>query len=94
MIRLGLAGGDSTLFVLGITDMNVDRMTRGFPILMDLEPLGGQGSVVVVHGSKHEDLRRELAKVVPADELAKLTSTLDQLGAMERDVAARGGADA
>ncbi len=68
----------------------VARLTSGLPISVDLAEMGGHDHVVVVHGATASDLRDELSKVVPPEELAKITATVDQLQAMERDVAKRG----
>lgn len=89
MIRLTLAGrGAKPLYVLGITQLNVDRLVAGNPIKVELDELGGNDSVVVLYAHDAEGLCQEIAKVVSPDELARLTPMFDQLDASERDVRA------
>jgi hypothetical protein len=87
MIRLALCGGGAgaMLFVVGVTDFDVTQLTRGQPLVADLRDIGGEGEVVIVHGRTVRELRDELTAVMPEREIAKVTATLDQLGAMERD---------
>jgi hypothetical protein len=89
MICLALNPGDNgnTLFVLGFTDLDVAKLTRGTPVHADLRELGGHGEVVVVHGATVADLGAVLSTGMPASELPKLTAALDQVGAEERDAA-------
>lgn len=90
MIRLRLDGtdGQPPIFVCGITDRNVARLTDGNPMKIDLSEMGGSDVVAIFHGADADALREQLGTVLSEDELASLTSALDQLGAMEAEVSA------
>jgi hypothetical protein len=87
VIRLTLDGPNAEpLYVLGITQMEVDRLVAGVPIKVELEELGGADTVVILAAADVEGLRQEVAKVISPDELARLTPMFDQLGAVEREM--------
>lgn len=86
-LRMESRGGSRPpMFAIGVTDLDVAQLTKQAPLQVDLAELGGHGVVVIFHGATPEELRRHLATVLNPAEMASITSTLDQLGAHEREV--------
>jgi hypothetical protein len=85
MIRLKLAG-DPPVYMLGVTDLNVERLTKGEPIKVDLRELGGRDVVMVFHGTDASELREQLAAILSPEQLAVVSAGLDQLEAAEREL--------
>lgn len=86
MIRLRLNGRPRPLYLLGVTRLNIERLTSGRPIKADLRELGGTDDVAIFFGEDAEALRSQLSQIVSDDELAAITPALDQLGATEREI--------
>lgn len=89
MIRLRLDPRDSdqpSLFVLGVTDMNVAKLRNGQPIYVDLRELGGDCAVCVFHGGTARELEQQLNAIVREEQAGPaLRAAIDQLAAMEAD---------
>lgn len=89
MIRLRLDprdGADPSVFVLGVTDLNVGKLTGGQPIYVDLRELGGHDVVAVFHGSTAAELEKQLNALLDRNQTGPaIRAALDQLAAMEAD---------
>lgn len=61
MIRAKL-GGEPPLFVIGLSDMNVNQLRAGKPIMFNLSEIGIEepGHVLVIWGKTEPDITREL----------------------------------
>lgn len=57
MIRIRLTDGT---FLFGIEAENVRRMKDGQPIRIDLKPMGGTDTLVLMYGETQGDIKREL----------------------------------
>lgn len=86
-LRMESLTGTAPLYALGVTDVDLAQLTTRAPLQVDLAPLGGEGLVVIFHGPTTEDLRAQLATILRPEQMASITSTLDQLGAHEREQA-------
>jgi hypothetical protein len=61
-----LRAGDTLMF--GLSDLNLERLKAGKPILIDLRELGfPQGQVVIFHGKTEADMKRELVELIGPD---------------------------
>lgn len=82
MIRLRIdpeTGSDKPpVFLFGITDGNVHKLTAGMPLTLELAELEGPpATVVVFHGPTPDDLRAQLAEILPEDQMEELADVLD-----------------
>lgn len=50
------------LFVLGLSDVNLELLRKGKPLLVALERLGGSGDVVIMWGQTEEAIRADFEK--------------------------------
>lgn len=50
------------VLLMGLSDVNIEKLREGKPIVFDLEPLGLEGSVAIMHGKTEEDIAEELSK--------------------------------
>ena len=75
------------MYAIGVTDRDVAQLTNRAPLQVDLADVGDDGLVVIFHGPTAEDLREQLAAVLTPEQMVGVTSTLDQIGAREREQA-------
>ncbi len=52
---------DRTMFLLGVTEGNVERLREGKPLVVDLAELGGSGEVVLAYGRDKPAIIADLA---------------------------------
>lgn len=74
MIRAKL-GGDPPLFVIGLSDMNIEKLREGKPIMFKLRELdiNEDGNVLVIWGKTEPDICRELNAPPEVQAAAELT---------------------
>lgn len=65
MIKAAGTGADGKRVVIfGLSEGNVARLREGKPMVVDLVPLGLEGTVLILYGETEEDIARELAQHV------------------------------
>ncbi len=70
MFKFSCEGGDGPVYFLALERGNIDRLTAGKPIKVDLRDMGGPNArVVVLFGETGEGLFRELQEggLIPRD---------------------------
>jgi hypothetical protein len=55
------------LFLLGLSDMNLQKLREGLPIRLSLESIGGVGDIVIVWGETEEAILTDLAPLFGPD---------------------------
>lgn len=51
------------MFMLGLSEGNVEFLKLGRPIVVDLKEIGGAGRVMIFYGETEEKMREDLLKV-------------------------------
>jgi hypothetical protein len=63
MIKAGAKGKDGQpVVILGLSEGNLGELRKKKPILVDLEPFGIKGQVVIMWGETEEAITQELAQ--------------------------------
>lgn len=50
------------ILIMGLSDLNVEKLTEGKPIHFDLEPLGMEGAIVILHGKTEDDISADILR--------------------------------
>ena len=56
--------GGRPLYMFGLTDLNLQRLREGKPIVVHLEEMGGVGELIITFGQTEDDLAREWADFI------------------------------
>lgn len=81
MIRMRIDPAEDSdsppMFLHGITDANVEKLTSGFPLIMELEQLDGpRVSVVLFHGKAPEQIAEQLREILDEEQMAAVEGPL------------------
>lgn len=60
MIRARLSNG---AFLFGVDAENIKRLKAGMPLVIELSPMGGSDTVLIMYGETMGDIMAELEKV-------------------------------
>ncbi len=55
---------DRPAYLFGLSGLNLQKLREGKPIVIELEPMGGVGEVVIMFGETEADMLRELGDLI------------------------------
>lgn len=67
MLKAGSTTGKDALIVLGLTKENIRRMQADEPVLVDLEPWGLSGKIVIFAGETEATMLADLQELIGPD---------------------------
>lgn len=67
MIKATLRGKEGPIYLLGLSDMNIDKLREKKPLTIDLRELGGTGEVVICWGHTEGDIACDLMELIGPD---------------------------
>ncbi len=62
MLRSKLTGPDGAVFVLGLSDADIEKLKDDQPVIVRLTDLGGHDVIMLVHGKTELSIQLALAK--------------------------------
>ena len=78
MIKARITTGDGkAVYLLGLSDKNLEKLREGRPISLHLEDMGGNGQLVLMWGRTEADIARELSDMIGPE---TVVSGLDKMG--------------
>jgi hypothetical protein len=55
---------DRPCYLFGLSALNLQKLRDGRPMVIDLEPMGGAGQILIMFGDTEADLLRELGDLI------------------------------
>jgi hypothetical protein len=57
-----------TLVILGLSDINVEKLKEGLPILVEMEELGFKGKLAIIYGETEDALAKQFKDNMEIDQ--------------------------
>lgn len=67
MIKAVASNTEEPLVILGLSDMNMEKLKEGRPIIVEMEELGLTGKILIIGGGTEDELVEMIRGKVPIE---------------------------